>query len=366
MPPVHYHAGKFPPENLDLAALFRPHSRALEAITRYDVHLANSPNPELLLTPLLRREAVLSSRIEGTQASVSDVLLFEAGEQPHTEQQRDDVLEIINYHKALAAAEKALGKLPLCERVILDAHRVLMSGARGKNKTPGQYRKNQNWIGPPGCTQDTATFVPISVPKLSKAMSRWEKYIHTEAVPGLLIQAALLHAEFEALHPFLDGNGRIGRLLIPLFLWQRGLIHRPIFYLSAYFEAHRSTYYERLLAVSKHDDWTGWCEFFLEGVHRQAQDDLEKVTGLMALYETARQSAGGIRMRYALPALDWIFANPVFRSADFVAKLNIPEHAARDFLRVLVDGGILAVRNPARGRRSAILTFPELIALTEN
>ena len=186
-----------------------------------------------------------------------------------------------------------LEELPLCLRVVNEAHRILMSGGRGTNKTPGDLRRIQNWIGPPGSDPETATYVPIAADRLPDAMARWERYINDRKAPDPLVQLAVLHAEFEALHPFLDGNGRVGRLLVPLFLWRRGLIARPVFYISAWLEANRPTYYDGLLRVSRDDDWTGWCGFFLEAVRRQAEDNLVKAREILALYDSLKGPLGG-------------------------------------------------------------------------
>ena len=366
MPPVHYHEGRFPPRNLNLAALMPLAGPATAALARYDGQLSVAPNSSILLAPLREREGVLSSRIEGTQATVGDVLLFEAGKNPDSPRQRDDFTEVVNYRKAMGMAENMLEKVPLCQRVIRAAHRVLMSGARGENQAPGEYRRHQNWIGPPGCKMEQATFIPVPADKLPDAMGAWEKFIHADHAPDLLIQAAILHAEFEALHPFLDGNGRMGRMLIPLFLWQRGLIHRPVFYVSAYFEARRDLYYERLLAVSRDDDWTGWCQFFLKAARVQAEENLAHIGKIFALYEAMKSVPEIARAHSGIQALDWIFERPIFRNADFIARAGMAPLTARRLIGALTERGILTVRAPARGRRSAILAFPELLAIAEN
>ena len=230
MAPVHYHEGRFPPEErLDWPKLIPLIGPAVAAVARYDGVLAAVPNPGVLLSPMTTQEAVLSSRIEGTQATMSEVLEFEAGHEASSPQRRDDIHEVLNYRVAMHEAERMLEDLPLCERVVREAHRILLSGVRGQGKSPGDYRRNANWIGPPGCTLEEATFVPVGADRLTAAMSAWERYVNDDA-PDRLVQLAVLHAEFEAIHPFLDGNGRLGRMLVPLFLWQRGLISRPMFY----------------------------------------------------------------------------------------------------------------------------------------
>lgn len=365
MPPVRYHAGCFPPDNLDWSVLAPLIGAATAAVARYDGMLAATPSSNILLAPLREREAVMSSRIEGTQATVGDILLFQAGKPADSAERRDDVIEVVNYRKAMQRAEEMLETLPLCQRVVRDAHRVLMLGARGENRAPGEYRRGQNWIGPLNCKMEDAKFIPVPADKLPDAMDAWERHIHAEVDP--LVQAAVSHAEFEALHPFMDGNGRMGRILIPLLLWRRNLIHRPMFYISAYFDANRDAYYERLLAVSRDNDWTGWCQFFLEAVRVQAEENLLKTRGVLNLYEEMKRRAPETtRSQYAVRALDWIFRNPIFRSSDFVARTGIPEPTAHRIINALSKGGILKIMFPGGGRRSPIYSFPELLRIAED
>jgi len=363
--PVRYHEGRFPPDDLEWEGLIPQLGPATAALARYDGMLEAIPNPGVLLAPLGTQEAVLSSRIEGTQATIEEVFEVEAGGEAATPARRDDVQEILNYRAATRRAEDLLGELPLSQRVVREAHRVLCSGVRGTEKSPGEYRRVPNWIGPPGCSQEDARFVPIDAAKLQDAMGIWERFIHSDA-PDRLVQLGLLHAEFEALHPFLDGNGRLGRMFVPLFLWQRGLIGRPVFYISGYFEARRDAYYEHLLAVSRDGDWTRWCAFFLEAVRVQSEDNLAKARRILVLYQELKSRAPEMtRSQYAIRALDWIFERPVFSSSWFIQFAGIPEATARRFLGVLREGGILTEIRPARGRRPAILAFPDLLSIAE-
>ena len=366
MAAVHYHEGKFPPDDrIDWPKLVPFIGPASAALARYDGVLATIPNPDIFLAPLTTREAVLSSRIEGTQVTMGEVLEFEAGQEAASPATREDIREVLNYRLAMQHAAEMLKKLPLSLRVIREAHSVLLKGVRGEDKSPGDYRRVPNWIGPPGCSMDNAKFVPIGADKLSSAMSAWERYIH-EGVPDRLVQLAVLHAEFEALHPFPDGNGRLGRMLVPLFLWQHGLIRKPVFYISAYFETRRDAYYDGLLAVSRDDDWTGWCRFFLEAVRVQAEDNLGKTNGILKLYEEMKDRVPAmIRSQYAIRALDWMFERPIFRSTDFIANAGIPKPTARRVLQVLREGGILKVIIKGQGRRSSVLAFPELLNVAE-
>ncbi len=365
--PVQYHAGKFPPASLQWERLIPLIGPAAAALARYEGVLSAVPNANLFLSPLTTQEAVLSSKIEGTQATMGEVLEFEAQADMFEgqEERKADIWEVINYRRAMWRAAELLDELPLCQRVIKEAHMVLMDGVRGHSKAPGEYRKIPNWIGPPGCTIEEARYVPISADKLPKAMSTWEKFIH-EDVPDRLVQLALLHAEFEALHPFLDGNGRLGRMCVPLFMNKTGLIRQPTFYISAYFEAHREEYYERLLAVSRDDDWTGWCAFFLEAVKEQAAVNEDKTRQILKLYEEKKTEISGLtRSQYAIFAIDFLFQRPIFTSTDFLKLGDIPRPTAQRILALLRDHGILRVLRESAGRRPATLCFRELINITE-
>lgn len=366
MAPVDYHDGKFPPEaRLDWQELIPLLSPAAAAVARYDGMLSAVPNPGILLSPLSTQEAVLSSRIEGTEATMGEVLGFEAGQEPDSPARRADISEVLNYRSAMRHAGKMLEEMPLSQRVVREAHSVLLKEGRGKDKAPGEYRRVPNWIGPPGCSVDAARFVPIGADRLPDAMSAWERYIHENA-PDPLVQLAVLHAEFEALHPFLDGNGRLGRMLIPLFLWKRRIIQAPMFYISAYFEARRDAYYDKLLAVSRDDDWTGWCRFFLAAVRVQAEENLAKTRNILGLYEAMKDRVANLtRSRYAIRALDWIFEWPIFRSTDFVTRAGVPGPSARRLLSVLRANRILRVVAPRSGRRATVLAYPDLLNLAE-
>lgn len=365
MPPVRYHSGRFPPETLDWPVLLPLIGPAAAAVARYDGMLTAVPNPDVLLAPLTTQEAVLSSRIEGTQATMGEVLEFEAGPEAASPERRDDIQEVLNYRAAMREGERLLESLPLSQRVIRKIHKVLLSGVRGQHRAPGDYRTIPNWIGPPGCAIEEARFVPVGADRLPDAMSAWERYAHQDA-PDRLVQLAVLHAEFESLHPFLDGNGRLGRMLVPLYLWEMELIHRPMFYISAYFEARRDAYYERLLAVSRDDDWTGWCRFFLEAVRSQAEDNLARARAILELYEEMKRRIPELtHSQYAILAVDWIFGHPIFKSTDFVGSAGIPRSTARRLLRVLCREDVLTTVRAARGRRPAMLAFGELLGIAE-
>lgn len=365
--PVRYQMSKFPPSTLKWEAIIPLIGPASAAVARYDGILAAIPNATVLLSPLTTQEAVLSSRIEGTQATMGEVLEFEAdvSRERLSEARREDIHEVLNYRKAMRLSEEMLAKLPLSLRVIREAHRVLLDGVRGQGKAPGEFRKVANWIGSPGCSIEEARFVPADAGHLPEAMSKWERYLHEDA-PDRLVQLAIAHAEFEALHPFLDGNGRLGRMLIPLFLWQNRLIQTPMFYASAYLEANRDAYYEHLLAVSRDGDWTGWCRFFLEAVRIQAEENQRKAADILSLYGELKPCIVELtRSQYAIHALDWMFERPIFSSTDFISSAQIPGPTARRILALLKKNDILLEVKQGLGRRAAVYAFARLMNIAE-
>ena len=337
------------------------------AIARYDGVLAAMPNAGVLLSPLTTNEAVLSSRIEGTQATMGEVLEYEATGDTgkYDENRKADIAEILNYRQAMREAERQLQTLPLSLRVIRNIHAVLLSGVRGQNRSPGEFRKIPNWIGPPGCTIENADFVPIGADKLPAGLDAWKKFIHAD-YPDALVQLALLHVEFEALHPFLDGNGRLGRMLVPLIVWQKDVIARPTFYISAVLERDRNAYYTGLRAVSQQGEWTEWCMFFLQSLQRQADENRNKAHGILELYEGMKSAIPKlINSQHVIQVVDWIFKFPIFSGSDFVSQADIPPATARRILPLLVAERILKVMSPAGGRRAAVYSFPELLNLAE-
>lgn len=362
---VKYHEGSFPPKHLDWVRLVPLLGRANAAVARFEGLLRAVPNTDVLLSPLTKQEAVLSSRIEGTRATLGDVLQFEAAQESRSNEIRDDIQEIMNYRSALQHAVKAREKLPLSQRLIRDAHRVLMHGVRGQHKAPGDYRKIANWIGPVGGSLESARFVPPGPERVGDLMSAWEKFLVSEALDKL-VQLAILHAEFEAIHPFLDGNGRMGRLLVPLFLVEKGLLTRPNFFISEYLESRRDEYYERLLSVSRDGDWTGWCEFFLTAVIEQANQNQAKAEAILELYRAKRDwMMKQTRSVLALRALDYFFEQPIFNMSDFSTTLGVHRQSATRLVRMAREGKIVKEIQPGSGQRPALLTFPELLKIVE-
>jgi len=357
---------KLPLENIDWASHVSLIGQANAALARYDGMLQGIVNPAILLSPLTTQEAVLSSRIEGTQASMEEVLEFEADLKEKIETPKHaDIQEIINYRKAMGVAVSKMEKLPLCLNLLKELHSILLDSVRGRNSAPGEFRRVQNYIGPPGCTIENASFVPPSVDQLMSALDNWEKYIHCEE-KDLLIQLAIIKVQFEIIHPFLDGNGRIGRMLIPLFLYEKKLLSSPMFYLSAYLEKNRDIYYDRLKAVSEKQDWNGWVSFFLNGIIEQAEDNIGKTHEILGLYDRMKQILPEtIKSHYNLQAIDSLFDRPVFRISDFIDRSQIPKDSARRILNALRKKGIIDDLRQGKGRRPAILIFSELLSITE-
>jgi Fic family protein len=305
------------------------------------------PNPHLLIYPFIRREAVLSSRIEGTQSSLSDLLLFEATQ---VEKQRD-VKEVQNYVRAMEYGLKRLNELPLSLRFIRELHGILMEGVRGRQAAPGEFRQSQNWIGSAGAVLDAATYVPPPVAEMQECLSELEKFLHSDTRLPPIIQAAMLHYQFEAIHPFLDGNGRIGRLLVTLLLCQKNVLSKPLLYLSAFFEKHRPEYYELLLNVSRGGQWRKWMEFFLQAVIEQSDDAVSRSRYLLELLRNYSQLA---REKHLPPTagqlVELIFMKPVLNAKTAQELLKVSYPSAQYALTSLENAGILT---EITGRRRA-------------
>jgi len=361
-----YEPASLPITSIDWAAHVPLIGQANAALARYDGMLQSIVNPAVLLSPLTQQEAVLSSRIEGTQASLEEVLEYEAEPQEGMEPgRRADIQEIINYRRAMGLAIERLKERPLCLNLFRELHEVLLDSVRGRNKAPGEFRRSQNYIGPPGVPIERATFIPPSPERVGPALDNWERYLHCDE-KDRLVQLAVLKAQFEIIHPFLDGNGRLGRMLVPLFLYDKKLLSSPMFYLSSYLEEHREVYYERLLAVSRDEDWDGWISFFLGAVVEQAAINASKTREILSLYDRMkRELPNVIRSQYAVQAIDVLFDRPIFRVADFIQRSGIPAGSARRILNALRGQGSIRVLRPGRGRRAVILMFRELLDIAE-
>ena len=306
------------------------------------------PNPHLLIRPFVRREAVLSSKIEGTQATLGELLADEAG--AAVERAPDDLKEVRNYVVALEKGVARLDKLPLSLRLVRELHHTLMKGVRGDSADPGEFRRIQNWIGSPGATVASARFVPPPPNKLLVCLDAWEKYLHNDDLPPLL-QAALLHYQFEAIHPFIDGNGRVGRLLITLFLVERQILPSPLLYLSAFFEATRRDYYDLLAAVSARSEWEPWVLYFLRGAAHQGKDALDRVAKINGLREKWRRRLASRQTTKVMRLLDRITGNPFITVSGAAQELGVAFTTAQRTIDVLLEHKILVPRNEARRDR---------------
>ncbi len=352
-----------PPSDLNWEALVTWLGNAQAALARYDGVLQGLVNPQILLSPLAKREAVLSSRIEGTQASLDDVLKFEADPIEDKTEKYADIQEILNYDQAMIAAVAELKSRPLSLNLFRKMHFVLMDSVRGWNKGRGEFRTTQNYIAPPGIPIEQAIYVPPEPMAVPKLLDNFEKYIHQEE-RDQLVQLALVHAQFELIHPFLDGNGRVGRLLIPLFLYEKKLIFFPAFFMSAYLEAHRDEYYHRLEAISKENDFQGWVIFFLKAISEQAREDTAKAKAIQTLYEEMKEQVVTLtRSQFAIQVIDTLFRRPIFSAPKFQAQSKIPKPSVARILNALEKGRVIKVLQKGRGKRPTIYAFPKLIKL---
>ena len=359
---------KLPLKFLDWSSLVAEIGQANRSLADYNGMLRHLPYAPMLLAPLTVQEAVLSSRIEGTLATMSDVLQSEAGEPPDGVARRADIEEIQNYRKALALATKALEKRPFNLNLLLQLHDVLLSGVRGQNKARGQFRRQQNYIGSlTGGGRQTIRFTPPEWQMLRAALDNWEKYYHAEE-PDPIVQLAIVHAQFEFLHPFLDGNGRLGRILVPIFLFERGLLREPNFYLSEYIEDHRDEYIALLNGIGRTKTaWTTWVRFFLRAVDRQAEQNARKATAMLELYSGLKTEFLRVtRSQFAIPLLDFIFSTPIFQPGQVRWPSAAPSRPQlTTMLLALHRAGFLSIVRKGAGTRPYIWSLHSLIELTE-
>lgn len=306
------------------------------------------PNPHLLIRPFVRREAVLSSRIEGTQATLGELLAAEAG--AAVERSPDDLREVANYVVALEHGVKRLRTLPLSLRLVRELHATLMRGVRGDATAPGEFRRTQNWIGPPGSTLANATYVPPPPDRVMECLGPWEAFLHDRSLPPL-VHAALAHSQFEAIHPFLDGNGRVGRLLITLLLVERGILPSPLLYLSAFFEATRREYYAHLLAATEKGAWEEWLDYFLKGVSEQAEDALARIQRIDELLHRWREELAGTTSRLPERALDLFVENPFWSVGKLAKRTGVAFTTAQRAIDRLEQVGVVALATPRKRDR---------------
>jgi Fic family protein len=349
------------PPKIDMAALAEPLAEAAEALGELNGVSQQLPNPYLLISPLQRREAVSSSNIEGTYSSISDVLMLEAGAPASAAS--TDAKEVSNYRNALVSAFRDLEQLPLCLRVIRNVHAILLDGvsqARGANIVPGEFKRDQNWIG--GSNRDIARarFVPPPPKETLECLDALEKYVQRDerGKPHGLIEAALIHYQFETIHPFPDGNGRVGRILISLFLHERGMQRPPLLYMSEFFEEHKDEYIDKMFAVSRAGEWTPWIAFFLSGVCHCSKRTIAIIKDLMAL-KAKYESQFKVTRRSALllKAIDMAFEFPIFSIPEVARRLETTYRGAKQNVDKLVEAKIV--------KELEVRRQPKLYAATE-
>lgn len=343
-----YVPGPLPPHIEWSAGLAAALSAADRAVGRLAGEGRRLPNPHLLIRPFVRREAVLSSRIEGTQATLGELLAAEAG--AAVVRSPADLREVGNYVVALEYGVDRLRKLPLSLRLVRELHERLMRGVRGDAATPGEFRRSQNWIGAAGCTLATASFVPPPPDRLMDCLAAWEQFLHEDTLPPL-VRAALAHAQFEAIHPFLDGNGRVGRLLITLLLVGNGVLPSPLLYLSAFFEATRQEYYARLSGVTERGEWEEWLHYFLTGTADQAADALGRIGLIDDLLSRWRDQLAKAASRLPERAIDLFAENPFWTVNKLAERLDVAFTTAQRAIDRLEQAGIVTLAGEAKRNR---------------
>ena len=362
---VHYHYDQFPPKQLSYESFVDGLIRATDAIARYDQMLKNMHNSEILLAPLRNQEAVISSRMEGTVSTMDEILKYEAdheGEAKEVPNVRLEVIETILYQRALKSAQGAMNDgYPISQSMIKAIHQRLLSFGRGAKKSPGEFKIEQNYLA--DRNKKKILFVPIRPEKLQDGLDVLFEYISNNTEPAL-IKAAMTHIEFEALHPFKDGNGRIGRMLITLMLWKSGTISAPNFYVSGYFEENKDEYIDTMRRVSESGNWNEWCSFFLKAIEEQAIKNLAIAENIRTLYEEMKQIFSDVlSSKWSVTALDFVFTNPVFRNNKFTSNSGISSATAARFTRTLLDEDIIRTVEEASGRRPALYSFEPLMKL---
>lgn len=349
-----------PIPNIQWEQLIDSLGKANRYLARYDGLLQSVINPDVLLAPLRTQEAVLSSKIEGTQATLEEVMGFEA-DSATDEANKGDIYEVINYRIALNEGREKMKQRPISLNMIKQMHEILMRGVRGDSKDPGNFRRIQNYIGSPGSPIEAARFVPPTVPDMHAALDNWEKYIHSDD-KDVLVQLALVHAQFEIIHPFLDGNGRMGRILIPLFLYHKEIIQQPVFYLSDFLESHRNQYYDALKEITDTGNWTNWIRFFLNAIVVQAEKNIKKTRSIIDLYEeTKKEIVATTHSQFAINCLDSIFIQPIFSARNFEANSSIPKSSVARLLSTMVQSNIITMIQQPSGRKPAIYAFRKLL-----
>lgn len=334
-------------------------SAADQALGRLDGVIQTVPNPDLFVAMYVRREAVLSSQIEGTQSTLDDLLAAEL--EPATPGLPGDVEEVVNYVRAMNYGLERLSSLPLSKRLIREIHAELLRTGRGAHRMPGEFRRDQNWIGPEDAPIERATFVPPPVPDMHSALDDFEHFLHEEGQLPALIHVGLAHAQFETIHPFVDGNGRVGRLLITFQLVHRGVLHRPLLYLSHYLKENRAEYYDRLTAIRRRGDWEGWIRFFLRGAADTATEATETARAILELRERHRELVQDHTGLNGVRLLDLLFDRPLVNVNLVRDRLDVSFATANNLVGQFEQSGLL--REMTGGRRRRVFRYDSYLAL---
>jgi Fic family protein len=339
-------------------------SSASSSLAYYNGILESMINPTIFLSPLETKEAILSSRIEGTITTLDEVLKYEADLKPEDESKQNDIIEVLNYRKATRYAQGWLERgLPFNQTMVCAIQKELMSGVRGKDKIPGEIRKEQVWIGPKHRKIEKATFIPPEPLSVNALLDNFFKFLLSDKIETL-IQTAIMHAQFEIIHPFMDGNGRTGRILITLFLWHKKRLNSPMLYISEYFNEHRDDYLETLSSISQNNDWERWVNFFLDAVEIQAKNNADKAKQVLMLYSQMKDLVANIsNSPYGIKILDTLFSMPIFRRSDFEKKAGLNTQTTFRIITRLKEEKILVILKKSSGRSPEFLRFKKLYDL---
>jgi Fic family protein len=354
---------EFAAETIDLL------SRADQVLGKLDGIATLLPNPDLFVGMYVRKEALLSSQIEGIDSTLDEVIRFEEGEEPSEGKRLHDTAEVVNYVRALNYGIRRLADLPLCLRLVREIHAELMRGVRGDGKAPGEFRVTQNWIGPQAANLANATFVPPPVPEMKESLDNFEKFLHERkehperAHYPVIIESALIHAQFETIHPFLDGNGRLGRLLIALLLHERRVLSQPLLYLSLYLKGNRLEYYDRLTAVRKNGDWEGWTKFLLRGVEQTGLEAVETAKKVIAFREAAFRAASSLGST-ELKLIEFLFSHPLTDIQTAQKQLGVSYNTAAAAIAKFESANL--VKETTGRQRNRIFRFAAYLDLFES
>lgn len=361
---VTYHYGKFPPKSLDYGKLIAPLTKATEALSRYDQMFKKLQNSQILLAPLRKQEAVITSRMEGTISTLDEILQYDAQfeENTYSPNVRNEVIETILYQRSLNKIQQSIEDgIGLSNFLLRQAHQTLLSFGRGVDKNPGKFKTEQNYLADE--LKKNILFTPISPEQLEQGLENLFTYINNDkSLP--LIKIAIAHVEFEALHPFKDGNGRIGRMLVTLMLWSYGLIHLPHFYISRYFEENKDSYINIMRSVSKDNNWDDWCVFFFNAVEDQANRNLIIAEKIINLYEDMKtEFTQVLSSKWSVEVQDFIFTNPIFKNNRLAKITGISSQNSARFTKLLLSHNLIKMIQLPSGSRGAMYAFEPLLKL---